>query len=178
VTSLSPSRSFHTRLIKALNSATFTTMMITRSYTPRHNENNQDTPPKSTPPAARAPYHSRSWLIWLISASTSLLSARYLLIETNFHYPLLLYVTHLLFMSAVVLKQCSWRRQAQESEYQNSRRSRTVLGTLIVSATVCLTAVSTSFMFQAILHFRNFPTLLMLTVSLPPPLHLRSIDLF
>jgi len=131
------------------------------------NEDPYDIPAKSTSPAVREASHNRSRLIWLLSASASLLCARYLLIERNFHYPLLLYVAQLLCTAVVVLKQCSWKRQAQEPEYQNSRRIRTVLGTLIVCATVCLRAVSTSFMFQAILQFRNFPTLIMLTVSPP-----------
>jgi hypothetical protein len=51
---------------------------------------------------------------WTLSAAVSLLSAKYLLVESNFHYPLLLYLAQLAAVTIVATIYHQWPRRRQD----------------------------------------------------------------
>jgi hypothetical protein len=112
---------------------------------------------------------SQSRLLWTASALTSLLSARYLLVESNFHYPLLLFPAQLFMTTTAALLRYSWRAKVQHTGDSPPARSYLRRGSLMTMFATCFAALSMVCMLQAILHFENLPTLVMLTVSISAP---------
>lgn len=109
-------------------------------------------------------YQSR--LLWTASALTSLLSARHLLVESNYHFPLFLFPAQLIVATTVILLQYPWRRKAQHTEDPLPWRSYMRRKPLMVMGAMFFTSLSMVCMLQAILHSKNLPTLVMLTVSI------------
>lgn len=111
-------------------------------------------------------WQCQSRLLWTTSALTSLLSARHLLVKSNYHFPLFLFPAQLIVATTVTLLQCPWRRKAQHAEdslpWSNYMRRES----LMVIGAMCFTSLSMVCMLQAILHSKNLPTLVMLTVSI------------
>ena len=112
-------------------------------------------------------WQCQSRLLWTASALTSLLSGRHLLVESNYHFPLFLFPAELIVATTVILFQYPWRRKAHHrtedplpwSGYM--RREP-----LMIMGAMCFTSLSMVCMLQAILHSKNLPTLVMLTVSI------------
>lgn len=106
-------------------------------------------------------------ILWLICATMSLLSARHLLVERNFHYPLQLYFIQLAVASLFAIPSC-WTRQAIRQPFRESLEAPRFLtletGLHLIST--CIVSLSTICVLQAILHFQNLPTLIMMTVRL------------
>jgi hypothetical protein len=107
----------------------------------------------------------QSPLLWVVFASTSLLSARHILVESNFHYPVLVYLAQLFMTTIVVTIQIPWRDKARRHSSGRPSPRRIRRGTLLALGAVSFTALSMLCMLQAILHFTNLPTLVMLVVS-------------
>jgi nicotinamide riboside transporter PnuC len=119
--------------------------------------------------------HACTWiqcqtrLIWTLSSLISLISARQLLVESNFHYPILLYLAQLFAATIVAISQYSWHRSSQDADDNVSWRECLRRGWLMTIGATCFTALSMACMLQAILHNQNLPTLIMLTVRLLTP---------
>jgi hypothetical protein len=104
-------------------------------------------------------------LVWIVSAGISLLSTRYLLVEFNFHYPLLLYLSHLSAVAYVVILQYFLVPKPHNADIEQPARNRTGRGSLMATGAMCFAALSMVCMLQAIVKNRNLPTLVMLTVG-------------
>ena len=103
--------------------------------------------------------------IWVVCASISLLSARYLLVEQNIHYPLQLYCNQLAITGFIALRPCLGWRYIQKVFRGKSQPWRSITrGTVLITASVCFTSLSTICILEATLHFHNLPTLVMMTV--------------
>ena len=115
---------------------------------------------------------ARTWsyrhprFVWTVSASVSLLSTRYLLVESNFHYPVLLYLAQLIVATVAVIVQTTRSRKARGEEHVQRRGRQMHRGTYMALGAMCFAALSMLCMLQAVLHFTNLPTLTMLVVSL------------
>ncbi|KAF1924465.1 uncharacterized protein M421DRAFT_72346 [Didymella exigua CBS 183.55] len=104
-------------------------------------------------------------LVWLVCTSISLLSARHLLVEQNLHYPLQLYFGQLVITAFVALQPCwTWPETQEPFRERPESRSSATWGTILFLTSMCLTALSTICALQAILHFQNLPTLIMMTM--------------
>lgn len=99
--------------------------------------------------------------IWPISSIASVLSARCLLIERSFHYPVHLYISQIVVTGAFSLFLHASRRHFVVPN-KKTRWSRQA--TQLMAATYCLVAMAMFCALQAILHFTNLPILIMLTV--------------
>jgi hypothetical protein len=116
--------------------------------------------------------HACTWiqcqtrLIWTLSSLISLISARQLLVESNFHYPILLYLAQLLAATIVAVTQHSWCRHPQDADDETSWRICVRRGWFMTIGGSCFTAISMACILQAILHNQNLPTLMMLIVRL------------
>jgi hypothetical protein len=117
-------------------------------------------------------------LVWTACTCISLLSARHLLVESNFHHPVLVYLAQLCTTTTVVILHTPWRRKRHESNTQSSVAGIRP-GKCIVFAAMGCTALAMFFMLQAVLHFGNLPTVIMLLVWYAPelPLHNRTDSL-
>jgi hypothetical protein len=103
--------------------------------------------------------------IWVIFASISLLSARHLLVEQNIHFPLQLYFNQLGVAGLIALWPCFRWQDTQKLFHGWSRPWRPMTrGTILIIASMCISSLSTICTLQAILHFHNLPTLIMMTV--------------
>lgn len=100
--------------------------------------------------------------IWTISATNALLSARYLLVEANFHYPVALYIAQI-GVSAIIfaIHQTLTTNGTPPKSWQNRAKP----GSVLVIAAMCFAALSMMCMLQALLHNKNVTTLVMLSVS-------------
>lgn len=106
---------------------------------------------------------SRNRLVWTVSAILSLLTSRYLLVELNVHYPLHLHLIHL--ATAGIIAAISYFRSRQEpSTYTNEQL--TASGWARLGLLAASMAISMILIVQAVLHFQNFPSLVILTVSI------------
>jgi hypothetical protein len=114
---------------------------------------------------ARSCLSHQSRLVWIASAGISLLSTRYLLVELNLHYPLLLYLVQLSALAVVVIVQYFWEPKASETDAEDTARNRMGRGSLMAIGAMCFAALSMICMLQAVLHNKNLPTLVMLTVG-------------
>jgi len=103
---------------------------------------------------------------WTACAAVSLLSTKYLLVDLNVHYPLHL---HLIQLAATTLLTV---QQLLPQELQLSSLDRgsypAAGGWMILIGVTSLMAASMILNLQAVLHFQNLPTLVMLSVSSPP----------
>jgi len=108
-------------------------------------------------------------LAWLLSATTSLLTTRYLLVERNFHYPLGLYISQNVATGMVALALYLWRHSAQGVSHRNEKDERSIKGKLLVAASYSLQALSAFCVVQAVLHTPNLPLLCMIVVGSPSP---------
>jgi len=108
-------------------------------------------------------------LVWLLSATTSLLTTRYLLVERNFHYPLALYISQNVATAMVALGLYLWRHSAQGADHRNQKDKRSIQGTLLVAASYCLQALSAFCVVQSVLHTANLPLLCMIVVGSHSP---------
>jgi hypothetical protein len=106
-------------------------------------------------------------LAWIISACISLLSARHLLVEQNLHYPLQLYFSQLIVTALIALRPY-WIRHDNQGPFRERPKPRgsQARGTVLIATSTCLMWLSTICALQAILHFQNLPTLVMMTVRL------------
>jgi uncharacterized membrane protein len=104
-------------------------------------------------------------VIWVLSAIISLLSARYILVESNFHYPPLLYLAQLIVTAIVAIVRHLQLSDKENAVAETSRRSSSRWGPFISICALCVSAVSMLLMLQAILYNENLPTLIMLVVS-------------
>jgi len=112
--------------------------------------------------------HVHRRLVWIFCASTSLLSARHLLVEQNIHYPLQLYFAQLAVTGLIALRPyLRWQDTQDPFRERSQSERRMTWGTALIAASTCFTSLSTICALQAILHFQNFPTLVMMTVRLP-----------
>lgn len=103
--------------------------------------------------------------IWTLCVIASLLSSRYLLVESNFHYPTLLYLAQLLVATAILVFHAP-RWEVQHDGKQNRQRMGAIHApTLLIFGSMCFTATSMLCVWQAVLHFTNLPVLVMLIVS-------------
>jgi hypothetical protein len=107
----------------------------------------------------------QSRLVWIASAGISLLSTRYLLVELNLHYPLLLCLAQLSALAVVVILQHFWEPKARDTDAEEAARNRMGRGSLMAIGAMCFAALSMICMLQAVLHNKNLPTLIMLTVG-------------
>lgn len=105
-------------------------------------------------------------LLWLPCATTSLLTTRHLLVESNLHYPLQLYSWQISATAFLALISHVWRRYEQNSAEQEHLENRPVQATLLVAASHCLQAIAALCITQAVLHTSNLPLLYMVAVSL------------
>jgi hypothetical protein len=105
--------------------------------------------------------------IWTVSAAIALLSARHLLVELNFHYPLLLYLAQLVVATIITMIQHSWPRKHPDVGREEIANSSTRPATLLGIGAMSFSALSMVCMLQAIMHSKNLPTLVMLTVGFP-----------
>lgn len=119
--------------------------------------------------ATRTTMQMYSRCLWIVSVSISLLSARYLLVELNFHYPLLLFCAQLgmttCFAAANSLLRWSRQHNNQSTVNTTPSRKRSIRGILLSSTAVCFDAFSMVGLSQAALHYYNLSTLVMLFVS-------------
>ncbi|KAF2869135.1 hypothetical protein BDV95DRAFT_112948 [Massariosphaeria phaeospora] len=100
--------------------------------------------------------------VWTLCAGLSLLSSKYLLVDLNVHFPLHL---HLLQLATTALLSLSLSTRRHQTSAEAAKRP-TVVGWLFLVVLASLMAASTAMTTQAILHFQNMPTLVMLsTVS-------------
>ncbi|KAH8725035.1 hypothetical protein GQ44DRAFT_707671, partial [Phaeosphaeriaceae sp. PMI808] len=100
-------------------------------------------------------------IVWLLCATLSLLSARYLLVESNIHYPLQLYFSQLAVTGLVAL--LPWQGTKGLGHERSKPQRAMAWGTMYSTASICFMALSTICALQAILHFNNLPTLVMIT---------------
>ena len=106
---------------------------------------------------------ARKRFIWVICASISMLSARHILVEENIHYPLQLYFNQLAVIGLMALRSCFGWRDIQKSFRGSSQSWRFMTrGTVLITASMCFMSLSTICTLQAILHFHNLPTLVMM----------------
>jgi hypothetical protein len=103
--------------------------------------------------------------IWTVSAAIALLTARHLLVELNFHYPLLLYLAQLVVATIVTMIQHSWPRKHRDVGREGIENSCIRPGTLLGIGAMSFSALSMVCMLQAVMHSKNLPTLVMLTVG-------------
>lgn len=100
--------------------------------------------------------------IWTISAINALLSARHLLVEANFHYPVVIYIAQIVVAAVVVgIHHAVTLRDAQAKSWRSLGKPGAVLG----MSAMCCAAFSMMCMLQALLHYKNLPALVMLAVS-------------
>jgi hypothetical protein len=112
-------------------------------------------------------------LVWIVCATTALLTTRNLLIERNLHYPLQLYISQISATAITALCLYSWRRKIPEGDGHGRRKTRSILGTAIVVALHCLESLSMWCVMQAVMHTANLPLLPMIVVSVYKPVILR-----
>jgi peptidoglycan/LPS O-acetylase OafA/YrhL len=118
--------------------------------------------------------HNHRRLIWVICASISLLSARHLLVEQNIHYPLQLYFNQLIVAGLITLWPYRRWQDTRELFRKRSQSRRPITwGTVLLAVSMCFMSLSIICTLQAILHFQNLPTLVMMTVRL----HVSQISL-
>ncbi|KAF1946397.1 hypothetical protein EJ02DRAFT_462439 [Clathrospora elynae] len=104
-------------------------------------------------------------LVWLMCATTSLLSARHILVEQNLHYPLQTYFNQIAATAFFAVCLYPWQRKVQVVR-QEHRWKRSLQGTLIVAAAHCFGSLSMFLILQAILHTANLALLaMMITIS-------------
>jgi hypothetical protein len=114
-------------------------------------------------------------VIWVFSAIASLLSARYILVEFNFHYPLLLYLAQISVTALVLLFYHPRLVDIQDGDTEVSASSSSRRGSLLAVCAMYISALSVILLLQAILRNDNLPTLAMLIVgSSTPQRYLRS----
>jgi hypothetical protein len=104
-------------------------------------------------------------LPWALCAAVSVLSSKCLLLDIGFHYP---YHLHLLQLSTVliarllqlVLTPPKLRRTLSTSASTRALQSTILHAGIMAASSICIG--------QAILHFRNLPTVVMLSVRIYP----------
>jgi hypothetical protein len=114
---------------------------------------------------ARRCLSHQSRLVWIVSAGISLLSTRYLLVESNIHFPLLLYLAQLSAVALAAILQYFLVPKTHNTNAEGMARNRLGRGSLMAIVAMCFAALSLICMLQAILHNKNLPTLVMLTVG-------------
>lgn len=103
--------------------------------------------------------------LWVVCASISMLSARHILVEQNIHYPLQLYFNQLAVIGLMALRSCFGWRDIRNLSRENPQPWRLMTrGTVLLTASMCFTSLSTICTLQAILHFHNLPTVVMMIV--------------
>lgn len=105
---------------------------------------------------------SRPRCVWAVSAVVSVLSSRYLLVELNVHFPFHLHLLQLATAGLGAAALHLWHRSASSTRPSHPS---TEPGWRLLLPLATLMALSTILSLQAILHFLNLPTLLMMTVS-------------
>jgi hypothetical protein len=118
--------------------------------------------PQGIHPAIRQHTRPFSRCIWTISVVNALLSARYLLVEANFHYPVALYVAQIAVTAIFAGLQYTLVRNDTPPK---PWKSQVMPGSVLAIAAMCFAAFSMMCMLQALLHNKNLTTLVMLTVS-------------
>jgi hypothetical protein len=104
-------------------------------------------------------------IVWFVCASISLLSARALLVEQNIHYPLQLYFNQVAAAGLLTLWPYKKRQHTRELSHESSQcRKFTTWGAVLLVASTCSISLSMLCTLQAILHFQNLPTFVMMTV--------------
>ncbi|KAF2129832.1 hypothetical protein P153DRAFT_315118 [Dothidotthia symphoricarpi CBS 119687] len=102
-----------------------------------------------------------SWrALWTLFASTSLLSSRHALVEKNIHYPLQLNFNHLVATGLI-----SWLFLQPDNTLDIHPKPKKPMTrkTALVAFAMSLMSISAICTQQAILHFQNLPTLVMIT---------------
>jgi hypothetical protein len=103
--------------------------------------------------------------LWVFCTTVSLLSARYLLVEQNVHYPLQLYFNQLFVACLMILWRYRRSDDTQELFVERPKFWRPITwGAVMISLSLGFKSLSTICVLQAILHFQNLPTLVMMTV--------------
>lgn len=108
-------------------------------------------------------------VVWVFSAIASLLSARYILVELNFHYPLLLYLAQISVAAVVSSFYHPQLVDIQDADTEVSVESSSRRGSLMAVCAMCMSALSNFLLLQAILRNDNLPTLAMLVVGPSTP---------
>lgn len=108
---------------------------------------------------------------WLICATISLLSSKYLLVELNVHYPLYLHLLHL--VTATLLTIISRLRQRSKRPHTLADRP-SISGWILLVVLAGMMVLAMACTMQAILHFQNLPTVVILSVGIPSMLLLYS----
>lgn len=102
--------------------------------------------------------------LWPACSIVSVLSARCLLIEQSFHYPVHLYISQIVAMGVFALCLHSCRRKSIVPNERARWGRFSAQATQLMAATYCLVAMAMFCALQSIMHFTNLPVLIMLTV--------------
>lgn len=100
------------------------------------------------------------YCIWPACSIVSVISARCLLIEQGFHYPVHLYIYQIVVTAAFSLFLHTSRRNFI---FPNEKKLWSMRSAQLMAATYLLLAMAMFCALQAILHFTNLPILIMLT---------------
>lgn len=107
--------------------------------------------------------------IWIVCAVLSLLSSRHLLVEQNLHFPLQFYFCQLAVTALMIPSLRGQRENTLPHPPYSDTQHYSARGIMLLVASMCTKSLSVICALQATLHFRNLPTLAMMTVTLHFP---------